>query len=245
MFSQKPAHVLYDRLHLGGRGVVLQAEAGMEPELIACGEIFELQIRHLPIGEADQGPVASPDPRGTQANVYYDAERVANLQSVSDAYHPVENDGDSTQDIFQSLLSGQRDRNSAHPESRQRGGGVEAEVVEAEHEADENDQHIEYSAAEANHRSGTHVAGAHQAQPNVVLHTVVEKNKQPHARRDGKNTGGAVPELARHQRQADAGEYPINTEGHQQKTNRYGHDFTVGEIRSLPHAAEQRTNQRT
>src|ERR1700733_1679563 len=149
----------------------------MEPELVPCGEIFQLQVRHLPIGDADQCPAASTDSRGTQANVFYGAECVAYLQHVSRLHHAVEDDRDSTQDIFQRLLSGECDGNSTHPEPGQRGGGVQAEVVQAEKQAEEDNQHIEYSAAQTKHGSSAHIAAAHQAKPDVVLHPFIEKDK--------------------------------------------------------------------
>jgi hypothetical protein len=72
------------------------------------------------------------------------------FRKVSHSHNPVEDDGDSTQDVLQSLLGGEGDGNSADTECWQDGGGVKTEAVQGNQQSGEKGQQLDRPAAQTN-----------------------------------------------------------------------------------------------
>ena len=104
---------------------------GWNQNFVASGKVLPRQTRELSVGDADQSAVESPNSGRPQANILDRTACITGLWKVSRSHNPVQDDGNSTQDVLQSLLGGEGDRNSTGTESWQDGGGVKTEAVQA------------------------------------------------------------------------------------------------------------------
>src|SRR5579863_5849269 len=89
---------------LVGVGIPAQVQCRVEPDLIPAGNVFKLHGRKLGVGNANDCAIGSTDARGTQTNVRYSADPVAELADISHEDGTIADYRDSAKQVFDGLL---------------------------------------------------------------------------------------------------------------------------------------------
>ena len=107
-----------------------QPDEMVEPELVARRQRLDVRVRDLAVGHADDRAIQCTDARRSQADVIDGPDGLAELEEVADAHRLVEDDRDAADDVLERLLRGERHGNAADAEAGERGGRIDAEVVQ-------------------------------------------------------------------------------------------------------------------
>jgi hypothetical protein len=122
----------------------------MDQNLSRAERFSSVRFASCSDGDADHAAVESPNSGRPQANILDRTACITGLWKVSHSRSPVEDDGDSTQDVLQSLLGGEGDGNFTDTESWQDGGGVKTEAVQGDQQSGEKGQQLDRPAAQTN-----------------------------------------------------------------------------------------------
>src|ERR1700751_6419290 len=121
------------------RGFIAQAHHRMEPKSVSCGESLKAHVCDLTVRHRDPGAIHGANARGAEAHFHDRSYSVTHLQSIPYVHGLIGDQGDTCNDVFQSFLSCERNRNATHTEPSECSSQINAEVVESEQQTREKD----------------------------------------------------------------------------------------------------------
>jgi len=95
-------------------------------------------------------------------------------------------------------LCGECNGDAANPEAGQGGSWAHAEIMQCRQHACEDDQDVDQPARKTQQRRASRGFVQPEASIEIFFALVIQENQQPDASRDGKDIGGAGPELPSH-----------------------------------------------
>ncbi|MPL96666.1 hypothetical protein SDC9_42848 [bioreactor metagenome] len=98
-------------------GLVPEAEGFLHQRTVSPGDVHDLHLGELRVGDGDHRPVEGLDLRGAESDVEDRARRVAEPAVFSDLHGPVGEKGESSDDVLHRGLGGQGDGQSHHAQS--------------------------------------------------------------------------------------------------------------------------------
>ena len=179
----------------------------VEPELVANGDVLQADRGKLSVGNGEYGSIEGADAGGTQPDIFHEAFVIDDLHAVANMYHLVEDDGDSADHVLQGPLGRQGDGNTAHAKSRESGGEIHAEMMEAGQQTGEEQQQVQRSPAKAQERRGSVLPEAHHAPAEEAFDYAVQQNQYPDNGCNRDDRRRSRPELAFQQWKGELGNH--------------------------------------
>src|ERR1700730_9827794 len=102
----------------------------MEPDLVPFGNVLQCDRGELAVGHANNGPIRRANPRGAQPNMRNRAGTVTKAADVANQNRAISDYRNSSEQVLDRFLRGQRNREATHPKSRENGGCIVAPYAE-------------------------------------------------------------------------------------------------------------------
>src|SRR6202041_2127939 len=133
-------------------------EHGSELDFVAAGEILNAHGGKCAVGNGELGASVGANAGGSQSDVFDGSGAVGEAAIVADADDVIGKHGDSAKKIFERLLRGKRDGNTANAEAGEHRRQVEAHDGEYGQEGGDDDERPEQAVSQDHERSGADAA---------------------------------------------------------------------------------------
>ena len=179
MLVEQPANLRQNVAHLVGRSFVAQSQLGIEKDFVAAAEVLDVHGGQRAIGDGKLGSLGSANAGGAQTDVFHRAHAVAEAAHVSDADDFVAQKRNSAEKIFQSLLRGERDGDSADAQAGEGGVMLKPRVLRMTKMARMTIDGFQHALAQKHERAGARFVPRDGAFTNAPQQLLQNPPQQP------------------------------------------------------------------
>ena len=211
--QQQAANFGQQIAQLIGSRFVADGEDGTELDFVAARKVFDIHGGEGAVGDGKLGAGVSADASGAEADVFDGAGAVAKAAIVADTNDFIGENGNSAEKIFEGLLSGEGDGDTADTDAGKDRGEIDANDSEDGESGDDDDQGREQALTEDHESAGANASGADGVDAEALHGDGGEAEKEPEKPDADEDADGAVVIHSRQQGQSEVGGHDAMREG--------------------------------